>query len=152
MIRRPPRSTLFPYTTLFRSSGRARSDALRSGLRGGWSSRPAFRPSRTAPLSSLSGWLRNNCSMACPRRRDRKSTRLNSSHLVISYAVFCLKKKKHERRRSATTRQLIIFEEMKHYIDFGEADSAALAALRPLLASRFVQFSEHFKSVIRTHP
>src|SRR2546426_4294513 len=79
MIRRPPRSTLFPYTTLFRSPhpgghdpraadgraherrGRHRADLRRSGLR--------------------------------PAGRDRKSTRLNSSHLVISYAVFCLKKK-----------------------------------------------------------
>src|ERR1035438_8228069 len=64
MIRRPPRSTLFPYTTLFRST---RAQA-RSGTR--WR-RPGF----------------------FPRRRDRKSTRLNSSHLGISYAVFCLKKK-----------------------------------------------------------
>src|SRR3954463_14090718 len=66
MIRRPPRSTLFPYTTLFRSrahpqGGRPRARGHRPGL----------------------GW-----------RRDRKSTRLNSSHTIISYAVFCLKKKK----------------------------------------------------------
>src|SRR5256885_13252201 len=66
MIRRPPRSTLFPYTTLFRSVGQAgrrlRADRGDHPGRQGWS--------------------------------DRKSTRLNSSHLVISYAVFCLKKKK----------------------------------------------------------
>src|SRR5256885_13040822 len=70
MIRRPPRSTLFPYTTLFRSPRRGR-----------------------APLH-----LRRECSVGRRRRprptEDRKSTRLNSSHLVISYAVFCLKKKK----------------------------------------------------------
>src|SRR5438034_4664011 len=69
MIRRPPRSTLFPYTTLFRSCSaifcRSRSAACE-------------RPSRPAPGRSSS---------------DRKSTRLNSSHTVISYAVFCLKKK-----------------------------------------------------------
>src|SRR5256885_1679005 len=70
MIRRPPRSTLFPYTTLFRS-GRGRSGGRRRTARG---TRPSRRPRRAAP--------------------DRKSTRLNSSHLVISYAVFCLKKKK----------------------------------------------------------
>src|SRR5690625_6712927 len=71
MLRRPPRSTLFPYTTLFRSrpacAGRGRPCALR--------------------------WH------ACPgrtRSRDRKSTRLNSSHVAISYAVFCLKKKKSQ--------------------------------------------------------
>src|SRR2546430_17426493 len=67
MIRRPPRSTLFPYTTLFRSSPRA-------GTR--------------LPSSTVSGWALR------PRHRDRKSTRLNSSHSQISYAVFCLKKKK----------------------------------------------------------
>src|SRR6266540_6832787 len=65
MIRRPPRSTLFPYTTLFRSS-------------------PVHRP---PALSSLDGPGR------C-QGEDRKSTRLNSSHITISYAVFCLKKKK----------------------------------------------------------
>src|SRR6266446_9604022 len=64
MIRRPPRSTLFPYTTLFRSG----------------------RPDRPRDIS---GPRRRG-----PRQPDRKSTRLNSSHLVISYAVFCLKKKK----------------------------------------------------------
>src|SRR6266496_2847369 len=65
MIRRPPRSTLFPYTTLFRAYGR-----------------PVFRP----------------CAARCgpgPAASDRKSTRLNSSHVEISYAVFCLKKKKN---------------------------------------------------------
>src|SRR5438034_3333284 len=66
MIRRPPRSTLFPYTTLFRSAAGHRLPAS------------AFGRSWTARHSS----------------RDRKSTRLNSSHTVISYAVFCLKKKK----------------------------------------------------------
>src|SRR3712207_8617115 len=72
MIRRPPRSTLFPYTTLFRSAGwRPRSPAATRGP-----SPPRPRPS------------------AAPGRGDRKSTRLNSSHANISYAVFCLKKKK----------------------------------------------------------
>src|SRR2546429_3178359 len=73
MIRRPPRSTLFPYTTLFRS-GRARADRARGWGRGG-------------------GHRRRRA-----RGRDRKSTRLNSSHGYISYAVFCLKKKKNARR------------------------------------------------------
>src|SRR5947208_11340791 len=68
MIRRPPRSTLFPYTTLFRS---------RQGLR---------LPGRPAPRQGGRG-------DEAPRREDRKSTRLNSSHQIISYAVFCLKKK-----------------------------------------------------------
>src|SRR5256885_3432375 len=76
MIRRPPRSTLFPYTTLFRSITPKRRDCDSSG-----------RARRTTP------WPSGRFS-AVSGTRDRKSTRLNSSHLVISYAVFCLKKKK----------------------------------------------------------
>src|SRR2546427_4944685 len=86
MIRRPPRSTLFPYTTLFRSARRVRSrgsavrlgpleDRRRPGLRHRW------------------------------RGRDRKSTRLNSSHSQISYAVFCLKKKKKKENKRTQTPQ-----------------------------------------------
>src|SRR2546426_9240018 len=77
MIRRPPRSTLFPYTTLFRS----RSAFERNHDLG----RTAFGRS---PLDGENA-------PTLGRLQDRKSTRLNSSHLVISYAVFCLKKKKH---------------------------------------------------------
>src|SRR6266496_5164228 len=74
MIRRPPRSTLFPYTTLFRSRpGRADRRA---------------QPRRLRPPR----WRRPDSSL---QPRDRKSTRLNSSHVEISYAVFCLKKKKN---------------------------------------------------------
>src|SRR5215510_15217403 len=77
MIRPPPRSTLFPYTTLFRSTRRL--PARRSGRSGG------------RAQGSAQG--------ARPRRQlDRKSTRLNSSHVAISYAVFCLKKKKKQAR------------------------------------------------------
>src|SRR6202453_1349767 len=72
MIRRPPRSTLFPYTTLFRSRFACRCRASESGPRG---CRSDQRQKRSRPGG-----------------RDRKSTRLNSSHLYISYAVFCLKK------------------------------------------------------------
>src|SRR5256885_13026192 len=84
MIRRPPRSTLFPYTTLFRS----RRDPFAEGRCSGAGRRHPCpsRPGRS-PRS-----LR--CALRDPSSRDRKSTRLNSSHLVISYAVFCLKKKK----------------------------------------------------------
>src|SRR2546426_4226472 len=88
MIRRPPRSTLFPYTTLFRSA-RARLSPrhlLRGGAAGLHAPSPAYRArcdqSRRAPAR-----------VGRASRPDRKSTRLNSSHLVISYAVFCLKKK-----------------------------------------------------------
>src|SRR2546422_6893958 len=80
MIRRPPRSTLFPYTTLFRSLDRqARVTTRDFGLRQGCQARAANR-------LGISGTRH--------RQKDRKSTRLNSSHGYISYAVFCLKKKK----------------------------------------------------------
>src|SRR2546426_6744752 len=100
MIRRPPRSTLFPYTTLFRSGP--------AGLAG-----PQGPPGPQGP-SGLSGltvesvrdsvlpFSRKSVFAPCPAGKfpmsggDRKSTRLNSSHLVISYAVFCLKKKKNQ--------------------------------------------------------
>src|SRR5437588_8610001 len=78
MIRRPPRSTLFPYTTLFRSSVTRTSDELSVVCEHG---------RVPAGVRSQPGW------------RDRKSTRLNSSHTVISYAVFCLKKKKKNKKK-----------------------------------------------------
>src|SRR3989449_6111690 len=78
MIRRPPRSTLFPYTTLFRSASRARPLENLTGDPAG-----VRLPARTAGQCRPRG-----------ARGDRKSTRLNSSHGYISYAVFCLKKKK----------------------------------------------------------
>src|SRR2546429_6433181 len=88
MIRRPPRSTLFPYTTLFRSN-KAKAAAPRS-----------FCPSSTGayPLAGLR-----------QDKADRKSTRLNSSHGYISYAVFCLKKKKqkHKQHTMLTTKKKI---------------------------------------------
>src|SRR5256885_6263525 len=74
MIRRPPRSTLFPYTTLFRSINHGR-----------------IRLQTHAKLKATRKHTRNLLQFTV---KDRKSTRLNSSHLVISYAVFCLKKKK----------------------------------------------------------
>src|SRR2546426_7635588 len=79
MIRRPPRSTLFPYTTLFRSVVRLPQ------LRQRWP--PFLDLLRHTPMPHLSA-------QRAMEALDRKSTRLNSSHLVISYAVFCLKKKK----------------------------------------------------------
>src|SRR5256885_8811871 len=85
MIRRPPRSTLFPYTTLFRSNRMERSSAQRLG----------FERHHHLPIGNafLGDGFRSGDSVSWARP-DRKSTRLNSSHLVISYAVFCLKKKK----------------------------------------------------------
>src|SRR5437899_8029220 len=87
MIRRPPRSTLFPYTTLFRSS------RFLSGL----AARPRHpgRVERRHLSRQPHGGLQQR-----KRERDRKSTRLNSSHLGISYAVFCLKKKKKNKENT----------------------------------------------------
>src|SRR2546426_2502789 len=82
MIRRPPRSTLFPYTTLFRSPRCARSS-------------PPGQPDHAADAPR-------------PQQPDRKSTRLNSSHLVISYAVFCLKKKKEKHLRVLRQRKYLM--------------------------------------------
>src|SRR2546426_5467725 len=85
MIRRPPRSTLFPYTTLFRSPAH-----LRRGEDGGNVEIALFRRRRT----DAERLVRESDVQRVRVRGDRKSTRLNSSHLVISYAVFCLKKKR----------------------------------------------------------
>src|SRR5260221_9421583 len=94
MIRRPPRSTLFPYTTLFRSGGRALPDAglAPTECRGAAAVDPgcADRP----PVGRMARAADPGRCAVRPGLEDRKSTRLNSSHTVISYAVFCLKKKK----------------------------------------------------------
>src|SRR3712207_7299096 len=86
MIRRPPRSTLFPYTTLFRSRTPPHQEPPRLPRR-----TRRHRPTRT-PMAHLPA--RRHRDPHQPTTRDRKSTRLNSSHANISYAVFCLKKKK----------------------------------------------------------
>src|SRR3712207_7781269 len=86
MIRRPPRSTLFPYTTLFRSH-RRRADERRAGGRAG------ARAWRRHGHLRRGGGGAGRVSPPLPLEPDRKSTRLNSSHANISYAVFCLKKK-----------------------------------------------------------
>src|SRR5258708_16624649 len=92
MIRRPPRSTLFPYTTLFRSDAVVGDDALE------------YLAKRAANRSfnaiTVDGDTSTNDTMVLV---DRKSTRLNSSHQIISYAVFCLKKKKQKTHQQATT-------------------------------------------------
>src|SRR5690554_7393117 len=96
MIRRPPRSTLFPYTTLFRS----------------WLTRyaPRFQAAdiegfETVFPSSKLNSFQNQMSGRMPSGKNRKSTRLNSSHVRISYAVFCLKKKKKKKRSNTHTTQ-----------------------------------------------
>src|SRR5437868_11864226 len=85
MIRRPPRSTLFPYTTLFRSRANRCLKLL-----------PTVKPiGETNSLKKRQSCLTTTISL----RPDRKSTRLNSSHVSISYAVFCLKKKKKKKKK-----------------------------------------------------
>src|SRR2546426_1765348 len=100
MIRRPPRSTLFPYTTLFRSRDTARVNR---------------RPTACAvPRQLGTGGTAGACrtpSWDTAARRDRKSTRLNSSHLVISYAVFCLKKKKKKRKEHCNMKKTVSIRE-----------------------------------------
>src|SRR2546427_9046032 len=86
MIRRPPRSTLFPYTTLFRSTERRGAN------------RPRRHELASPPSKNFDGGME-------ARLPDRKSTRLNSSHSQISYAVFCLKKKKQKNTRDTDIRQ-----------------------------------------------
>src|SRR5256885_2896675 len=92
MIRRPPRSTLFPYTTLFRSQHLQLDLDFRLDWDRG-ASGPAPSP-RLGLRYALDENDRTTIKASVGRFVDRKSTRLNSSHLVISYAVFCLKKKK----------------------------------------------------------
>src|SRR5688572_31379074 len=88
MIRRPPRSTLFPYTTLFRSEGpgRGRADGENPDQ---------LRQLVVSLVHAPAGGATGQCLV-----RDRKSTRLNSSHSQISYAVFCLKKKKKKKYKT----------------------------------------------------
>src|SRR3989442_11933921 len=98
MIRRPPRSTLFPYTTLFRSSVLA-DLALEVEA----ATALALRLARTFEASATAAGV----AMRASARSDRKSTRLNSSHVRISYAVFCLKKKKKNFQARITTQNTL---------------------------------------------
>src|SRR5688572_32193295 len=91
IVDRPPRITLFPYTTLFRSPGN--KEGTRTERSGGPRTPPRWQRRKT---------VRNR---PCPDFQDRKSTRLNSSHSQISYAVFCSKKKKNYGNRSTSLRK-----------------------------------------------
>src|SRR5256885_12650474 len=100
MIRRPPRSTLFPYTTLFRSENAQQlaspADVRIAGVNVGKVVDKAPDPQGNRTIATLE--INSKYAPIRQDATDRKSTRLNSSHLVISYAVFCLKKKKHTAR------------------------------------------------------
>src|SRR2546429_4568178 len=97
MIRRPPRSTLFPYTTLFRSQQRLHGVLRAGGIE--TARRPEQRTDGPLIHSDQEGCDVAHCSPTF-FHRDRKSTRLNSSHGYISYAVFCLKKKNNNTHHS----------------------------------------------------
>src|SRR5256885_2814091 len=103
MIRRPPRSTLFPYTTLFRSRPEL-SDSQKALLEKRLQVARNATANRQGRPAIPRRAQQENIPLSCAQQRlwflDRKSTRLNSSHLVISYAVFCLKKKKTDRRHA----------------------------------------------------
>src|SRR5258708_10023222 len=92
MIRRPPRSTLFPYTTLFRSD----MNELKRVATNTYDNDKAWMNRIIRGIGELDKQIRM---LKIENEQDRKSTRLNSSHQIISYAVFCLKKKKHNRNR-----------------------------------------------------
>src|SRR5690348_17452617 len=100
MLRPPPRSTLFPYTTLFRSISAARKLATFGRVRHDLSDAfDAWNDQQTAPDRDHPGGSLAHGADPAGRDEDRKSTRLNSSHPSISYAVFCLKKKKKKQLR-----------------------------------------------------
>src|SRR5690625_6181835 len=96
MIRRPPRSTLFPYTTLFRSPmlGTAKDVVNHAALVALNQLEGRYKEVKVSQVRAL---VEGNAFIIDAREKDRKSTRLNSSHVAISYAVFCLKKKKKKK-------------------------------------------------------
>src|SRR5690242_21064625 len=94
LVRRPPRSTLFPYTTLFRSTVIGWLGVALSGTDAG----------SNALFGSLQVITANKLGLSPILMGDRKSTRLNSSHMSISYAVFCLKKKKKQEQKEYSSR------------------------------------------------
>src|SRR3712207_7506636 len=101
MIRRPPRSTLFPYTTLFRSGD---DGVLEPAVHMTCGRRPDVDPALGHVVGIRDRARRSQCGRSeqqnCRQTEDRKSTRLNSSHANISYAVFCLKKKKEHYKKT----------------------------------------------------
>src|SRR5256885_5875950 len=98
MIRRPPRSTLFPYTTLFRSEIEPLVPSVVSKYFGEHNYNVVTNPKVHVQIDDARHFI-----LTTDQKLDRKSTRLNSSHLVISYAVFCLKKKKKAQRKTLTS-------------------------------------------------
>src|SRR5688572_32739073 len=102
MIRRPPRSTLFPYTTLFRSKEKTGDDPLKTFKKAIDNVKPSLEVKSRLGFTLSIAFL------------DRKSTRLNSSHSQISYAVFCLKKKKSNSHHLTSSYCLLFFPTRSH--------------------------------------
>src|SRR5690349_22353216 len=96
MIRRPPRSTLFPYTTLFRSADEEKDGAEEMLIRADHNE----PQTKYATAKKKADYIDKKAQAKSAQAADRKSTRLNSSHVEISYAVFCLKKKKKKKKKS----------------------------------------------------
>src|SRR2546430_13642719 len=138
MIRRPPRSTLFPYTTLFRSKTSRRwkrsSEQARKSLpratksKTNWNASGSARNIRRCTVSSENPTEPQFCTSV---QKDRKSTRLNSSHSQISYAVFCLKKTQHQHGGVAVRRQADALEDLPHGL--AAADQFGVIAFRLLV-------------------
>src|SRR5690625_6753459 len=99
MMPRPPRSTLFPYTTLFRSAGERAVHCVAGAV------------VLVEGMVRYERWVQCPVAGEVPGCVDRKSTRLNSSHVAISYAVFCLKKKKQSRTKQSMSHQLQILRD-----------------------------------------
>src|SRR5256885_12459007 len=128
MIRRPPRSTLFPYTTLFRSSlgkaaGNRTARAAISGVIGFRITRATISRTNDSTLAEI--WMRPFWASHASSQ-DRKSTRLNSSHLVISYAVFCLKKKKMTSDYRQTAKTISALTSLYHSSNYIVSDNTHL--------------------------
>src|SRR2546430_6130078 len=152
MIRRPPRSTLFPYTTLFRSRapcGRClRRCPESTAPRTPCAPRDAGRsPSSAAPRPPAQS---PDCWRACRGARDRKSTRLNSSHSQISYAVFCLKKKRTlstARAMLALAKKLWVQDEAEIQIMSLRGGSTRKIALKEWRSVRAIDWAADSKSI-----
>src|SRR2546421_8265763 len=145
MIRRPPRSTLFPYTTLFRSQSKLARWAFGKSSSALPGSRSASqRRGRRWPVSFRPSPVRAGASTSARSSTDRKSTRLNSSHDQISYAVFCLKKKKKQSKHTYDARLQGVHHKndvLPHY-HLCVIDVKARAAL-PHWSCRTVMVCEH---------
>src|SRR5256886_7559482 len=149
MMRRPPRSTLFPYTTLFRSDDLGRAQQRRPRLQG--AARAIGRRPQAGDRRRLLPPARRARAvhrLARQQVRDRKSTRLNSSHSQISYAVFCLKKKKitHTNSRIDTTHHVPICTSSKNTYDYSISTPTSPSPIHTSLHYIYIHHNRTFPS------